>query len=406
MCTASGCLAGGVGMRLLLYTPLLAPWRRVHWEAVCRRFPGEVHFVASSEHRRLYPECGTQAIELENTRSTLLPAVNSRFLGRWYNPGLLSTLRRNRYDVVLNGDYEYLSNLIVSEFALRAQTPCVMYSPTTRMPDNYRSRVLFRNGLMQTALNLVRYTPWIERSLSTYRFCVVPTSTSMDHLVNDRGVDPSRVVLIPNAIDIGAFRFDCHEPKPFVNVLYVGRFLPEKGPMLAYRAFAQVASQHATVRLTMVGQGPLREEVERAASADGLRARVDFLGQLDFKAMATVYRNASAILFTSVPVPGNVDQDPKVVLEAMASGVPVVAFDIDGGVRDSLREGRGLRVPIGDTDAMAVAVLSVLRDETRMGRMGEMRMRAAAWVRDVHNPDVVGNAYVRLLLEAVGVHET
>lgn len=122
-----------------------------------------------------------------------------------------------------------------------------------------------------------------------------------------------------------------------IRIIWVGRFEPRKAPRLALQT-ARRAEQVAPgrFRLTMIGAGPLWHETVTDASRDAI---VTILPPVDFLEMETVYREADILLFTSLQ-----DTSGNVVLEAMARGLPVVAFDHQG-TADILAGGGGCLTP-------------------------------------------------------------
>jgi glycosyltransferase involved in cell wall biosynthesis len=122
------------------------------------------------------------------------------------------------------------------------------------------------------------------------------------------------------------------------------------------------ALPNITVRATIVGEGPERSSLERLARSLDLDDRIEFL--VDPK-MEDVYKAASVLLLTS-----DKEGTPNVVLEAMATGVPVVAFGI-GGVPEIIRSPDvGVLVPPGDEDAMTEAVIELCKHPDRRSALG------------------------------------
>ncbi len=139
---------------------------------------------------------------------------------------------------------------------------------------------------------------------------------------------------------------------PFL-LLHVGRLAAEKGVERILRGFAAARAAlppGREVRLIIAGVGP-REAALRAEAPDG----VTFLGNLDRHTMLpTLYASADAFVFSS-----HTETLGLVILEAMASGLPVVAAPV-GGVADHLRDGiNGLAYPPGDTAAMGRAIVAL-----------------------------------------------
>ena len=139
-------------------------------------------------------------------------------------------------------------------------------------------------------------------------------------------------------------------------LLHVGRLAAEKGVHRILDAFriARALLPVGSVRLVIAGGGPDEAALRRAAPPD-----VTFLGVLDHKrALPELYASADAFVFASLT-----ETLGLVVLEAMASGLPVIATPA-GGVADHLRDGEnGLAFPANDVDAMAHAMVRLAMDE-------------------------------------------
>ncbi len=139
----------------------------------------------------------------------------------------------------------------------------------------------------------------------------------------------------------------------------MGRLAPEKGVERILAGFARATERlngARALRLVIAGSGP-RERALREHAPDG----VTFLGNLDrINVLPRLYASADAFVFAS-----HTETLGLVILEAMSSGLPVVAAPV-GGVADHLRSGvNGLAYPPGDIDAMAAAIEElVMRPDT------------------------------------------
>jgi phosphatidylinositol alpha 1,6-mannosyltransferase len=155
-------------------------------------------------------------------------------------------------------------------------------------------------------------------------------------------------------------------------LLHVGRLAPEKGVeriIEAFRIARELLPAGASrLRLVLAGAGPSAARV-RAAAPDG----VIILGQLDrHTALPTLYASADAFMFASLT-----ETLGLVVLEAMASGLPVIAAPA-GGVADHLRDGEnGIAYPPGDTGAMARAIVRLALDRDLRMRLADGARRTA-----------------------------
>jgi glycosyltransferase involved in cell wall biosynthesis len=159
--------------------------------------------------------------------------------------------------------------------------------------------------------------------------------------------------------------------RPLVGVL--ARLQPEKGVATFLKAGAHVAKVVPQACFIVVGDGPLRTELEVLVRRLCIEQNVRFLGfRSDPRALIE--------LLDVLVVPSLTEGAPLVVLEAMAAGVPIVASAV-GGIPDQIRhEGEGLLVPPGDPEALGDAVLKLLRDPGLARRMGASGCRKSASV--------------------------
>jgi glycosyltransferase involved in cell wall biosynthesis len=175
------------------------------------------------------------------------------------------------------------------------------------------------------------------------------------------------------------------------TLLALGRLSPEKGFDLLVEAFARVAPSIPGWSLRIVGEGPERPRLEALAAARGVAGRVVLPGSVADPRPEIARAHAFAL-------PSRYEGFPNALLEAMAGGLPVVAFDCDSGPREIVRDGHdGLLVPAGDVDALAAAVGRLARSPAERARLG----RNAAEAVERFAPAAVASAWERLL-EACG----
>jgi glycosyltransferase involved in cell wall biosynthesis len=160
-------------------------------------------------------------------------------------------------------------------------------------------------------------------------------------------------------------------------LLSVGRLAPEKGIALAIEA-ARAISATRPARLIVVGDGPLR----RALSAANPDAR--FLGHLDGDDLARHYASADLFLF-----PSRTETFGNVVLEAMASGLPVIAF-ADAAAAECIRNGvDGVTVPLESPAAFVDAAVRVAADDDLRSALGrDAHSKSAAFTWDAVGADL------------------
>jgi glycosyltransferase involved in cell wall biosynthesis len=153
-----------------------------------------------------------------------------------------------------------------------------------------------------------------------------------------------------------------HEWSGELELLTVGRLEPEKNPLLLVEALARLESERpGRYRLTWVGRGPLDDVVRKRASDLGVLERIEFHGYVPFDGgLLDLYRRAHMFVHVSLS-----EGMPKVLIEALACGTPIVATDV-GGVRAALADGSaGLLVPADDLDALVESILR-LSDEREL----------------------------------------
>ena len=178
---------------------------------------------------------------------------------------------------------------------------------------------------------LKRYPPpfnAIERYV--FRHCggVFARNVEAHRILEARGLDRSRIQLLGHGVSLEEFaearRRQGHDQVDAGAVLYVGALTHQKGVDTLLRAFA--ATAHCT-RLTIVGDGPLRAQLQQLADDLGVRPRVHFVGRVDQARLADQYASHGCLVLPSRTTPKLVEQFGRVLLEAMAAGCPVVASD-------------------------------------------------------------------------------
>ncbi|MEO5689590.1 MAG: glycosyltransferase [Burkholderiaceae bacterium] len=141
-------------------------------------------------------------------------------------------------------------------------------------------------------------------------------------------------------------------------VLFVGHLVPVKALDVLLRAWALLlrdATAGASARLILIGEGAQRDALERLARQEGIVDRVEFLGPLLHPAVADWIAAADVLC-----LPSHAEGSPNVVVEALASGTPVVASRV-GGIPDLVDDGvNGLLVPAADPAALAAALGAAL----------------------------------------------
>jgi len=204
---------------------------------------------------------------------------------------------------------------------------------------------------------------------------VLSPSAASDARLRELGIPPERIGRWDRGVDAGRFGPERREPRRFdprrVTVLYAGRLTKEKGVDLLADAFLAARRRDPRLHLALAGGGPeegrLRERLGEAAT---------FLGWLDGEELATVYASADLFLFCS-----RTDTFGQVLLEAQASGLPVVAVSA-GGPAELVDDGRSGVLCPPDPYAIAEAVAGLAASRAgreRLARGGLAAVRERTW---------------------------
>lgn len=177
--------------------------------------------------------------------------------------------------------------------------------------------------------------------------------------VQEFGVD-SRIEVVPNGVDTERFTPNGKVSEMIDHdgtvVLFVGRLVEGKRLEDAIDAVSRLPDG-LNAKLFVVGDGPLRSALKTGTD----RGVVKFLGQVPYEKMPALYRAGDVLLLTS-----RAEGLPRTVLEAMASGVPVVVSALEQIV--PVVDGAGITVPVGDVDGFAAGIAKMLRRSTNKPR--------------------------------------
>lgn len=155
------------------------------------------------------------------------------------------------------------------------------------------------------------------------------------------------------------------------TILHVARLVEVKGTETLIRAFAKVSARFADTELVIIGDGPLKAKLQALTQSLGLGARVRFLGAQPHNEVMGWMRKAAMLVLPSVRTStGRVEGLGMVLLEAAATGVPLVGSRI-GGIPEAIVEGEtGFLAPERDSDALARCLAELLADPELRRRMG------------------------------------
>jgi colanic acid/amylovoran biosynthesis glycosyltransferase len=150
---------------------------------------------------------------------------------------------------------------------------------------------------------------------------------------------------------------------PPFHLLALGRLVPKKGFAVLLAACCHLAAQGVDFRLTLAGDGPERAKLRGLIARYGLADRVSLPGAVPHREVPRLMSTSHLLMMPSLIAPsGDRDGIPNAILEALLSGVPVVASAVSG-IPEVIREGdTGWLVPAGEAAALSQAVLTALSD--------------------------------------------
>jgi glycosyltransferase involved in cell wall biosynthesis len=186
----------------------------------------------------------------------------------------------------------------------------------------------------------------------------------------DSGFPDSRTHTHYIGVDCRTLRPRGHlEEQPLI--LHVARLVEVKGTRYLLRAFARLARTHDPVRLLIIGDGPLRRSLHALAASLGVQDRVEFQGALPHAQVLASMRRAAMLVLPGIrTATGREEGLGMVLLEAAASGVPLIGSRV-GGIPECIVDGKtGFLVPERDVEALARRMAELLDDPARRHGMG------------------------------------
>lgn len=242
----------------------------------------------------------------------------------------------------------------------------------------------------------------LEKQTSHEATLVVTISKySLEKLQSYYGVDPGKVRIVPNGVDTEKFQpiADKSAVKRQFGlgeapcVLFVGSLIPRKGLQYLVEAAKHVIKEQANVKFLIIGEGPLRPQLEASVNSLGLGGNFVFFGNLKEGSLPAVYGCADVFVLPSIQ-----EGQGIVLLEAQACGVPVVAFGV-GGICEAVRDGvTGLLEKVGDSGRLAADLLKLLSDKALCERMGAAGRK---FVSETYSWDLCANRMLEVYTEAL-----
>jgi glycosyltransferase involved in cell wall biosynthesis/peptidoglycan/xylan/chitin deacetylase (PgdA/CDA1 family) len=245
---------------------------------------------------------------------------------------------------------------------------CELYSNIFGLPGGALAAVPARIGSRRGFVE----TPGLQalqRASYAAAHRIVANSRAAAERLRHEGVGDEKIVVIPNGIDSTIFAARQYSPRPR-QIAMVACLREEKRIDVLIGAAPQILARFPDARFVIAGDGTCRESLVALAGQLGVADRISFLGHRDDVPAIL----AQADMFV---LPSRSEALPNSVIEAMVSGLPVVASDV-GGIPELVDDGKtGYLVPPGDPQALAAALGRLLEDPQRaaeLGRAGRIKI--------------------------------
>ena len=226
---------------------------------------------------------------------------------------------------------------------------------------------------------------------------VVACSEGLRDLARETDADV-KIDVIPDGLDLERFAPVSREATPKkVRVLTIGRLIPRKGFQFLIRALPAILEQAAhDFEIEIVGDGPYQSELLKLTESLGVSAHVQWAGSVPYSELPEKYRDADIFILPSLA-----EGMPLVVLEAMGTGLPIVASRVQGMDELVAEDINGALFPAGDVDGLARALVKLINagdSRIEMGKASVARVAPYDWKH-------IAEAYLALYSEILGKGE-
>jgi len=294
-----------------------------------------------------------------------------------YGSGLLFNVRKNLFAFI--GLFPFLLSGFLSSLILLIREPITLIHTHWLIPQGFTGAVFHRIWKVPhvatvhgSDLNLITHnkilapvgcfiirhsdiitvnSSYMKRQLESF----APESTKKIRVI-PMGIDPKKY-------SQGTFSDVKKEYQTNHIILSVGRLIDWKGTIYLVDAIPEIIRYFPDTLLIITGSGPEKETLIRQVHKLELDQHVKFLGVVDTKVLLSLYHSADVFVLPSINKDGKTEALGVVLLEAMASGCPVIGSNV-GGIPDIITDGEnGFLVPEHDPGALAGKIIQVLSDE-------------------------------------------
>lgn len=238
----------------------------------------------------------------------------------------------------------------------------------------------------------------------------LPVSRSLADRLIASGCERAKTVVLHSGIECGKFRYierRLIEGEP-VRILTIGRLTEKKGIAYAIRAVARLIASGRDVSFTIVGEGPLRDDLQRLCEELGVSKSVQLIGWRTHAEVVGLIETCHVLLAPSVTgADGDEEGIPNSVKEAMATGMPVVSTS-HGGIPELVEDGvSGYLVPERDVEAMADRLRHLIDHPQAWSAMGRAaRTRVLAEFDTEKLNDELEQLYRAAIAKPIGANAT
>jgi glycosyltransferase involved in cell wall biosynthesis len=318
------------------------------------------------------------------------PGDYRRYTAAWWR-ACYTTLQREHhrtaFDVLISQSAGALGYILQARRELRLPTVVVLHGTLISGLHTALRNALSLHGMYRLGRLAVAQLPWHFHLWRAARAEVAHWIAVSDEVKaswqRELAVPAEQISVVPNGVDIARFAPD-HAARVATRrslgidaaaplLIAVGRLDQSKGFQIAVRALANLRERRPTARLIIVGEGSYRRRLECQIAVCGLQDRVHTLGYRPNTELPALLAAADILLMPSLCH----EAFPLTIVEAMASGLPVLATKV-GGIRSAVEDGRtGVLLPIGNVPAWTAALDALLGDPPRRRAMGALARQVA-----------------------------
>ena len=295
--------------------------------------------------------------EIEGTGIEFIPLNKLRY--NRFSLGIVLELYRlmKKKQIHVVRTHRYRSNLYGRLAAFLAGVPVIIAS----VHDNYRTDKRPKRRIMNRILSKI-----------TDKIVAVSEDVKEDIIRYD-SIDPSKIEVIPNGIDVERFnpeknttdiRKEFSLEEDDIVIGFIGRIVPAKGLEYLLNALPYLKEEFKSIKLLIVGEGSLVEELKERAKKNNIFDNILFIGRR--RDIPEILASINIFVMPSIA-----EGLPNALLEAMAMGKPIVTTEV-GGIPEIVKNGfNGLLVPPRDTLSLSKAIKELISNDRLAAKLGQ-----------------------------------